>query len=82
MIVDQEVEVQLVTCELPTGEQLHTVTSANTLLVKGLNTQCHNKSTLDLYFSNPAKCGGGKIAEIILKDKEAYITYAEPGGMY
>ena len=82
MIVDQEVEVQLVTCESSIGEQLHTITTANTLLVKGLNTQCHNKLTLELYFSNPAKCGGGKITEIVLKDKEAYITYAEPGGTY
>ena len=82
MIVGQEVEVQLVTSEPPTGEELHTVTSANTLLIKGLNTQYHNKSTIELYFSNLAKCGGGNIAEIIMRDNEAYITYDEPGGKY
>ena len=48
MIVGQKVEVQLVTCEPPSGEQLYSVTSANTLLVKGLNAQCHNKATLEL----------------------------------
>ena len=82
VIVGQEVDVQLVTSEPATGEQLHTVTSANTLLIKGLNPQYHNKLTLELYFSNPAKCGGGNIAEIIMRDNEAYITYDEPGDKY
>ena len=66
--------------EPATGEQLQTVTSANTLLVKGLDPQYHGKETLDLYFSNRTRCGGGNITEIILKGTEAYITYAEPGG--
>ena len=82
MIVGQKVEVQLVTCELPTGEQLHTVTSANTLLVKGLNAQYHNKSALELYFSNAIRCKGGDIAEIIIVgDNEAYITFVQPEGI-
>ena len=80
MIVGQQVEVQLVVSEPATGEQLHTVTSANTLLVRGLDPQYHGKETLDLYFSNQTRCGGGDITEIIVKDTEAYITYAEPGG--
>ena len=78
VIVGQDVEVQLVTSDPPSGEQLHTVTSANTLLVKGLNPQYHNKSELELYFS---KCGGGDIGGIIVNDKEAYITYTEPEGI-
>ena len=83
VILGQEVEVQLVTSEPPTGEQLlHTVTSANTLLVKGLNPQYHNKPMLELYFSNAAKCRGGDIAEIIIvRDNEAYITFVEPEGI-
>ena len=36
---------------------------------------------LELYFSNEAKCGGGNIAEILVKNDEAYITYAEPEGI-
>ena len=82
MIVDQEVEVQLVTSDPPTGEQLHTVTSANTLLVKGLNPQYRSKPMLELYFSNAAKCRGGEIAEIIIvRDDEAHITFVEPEGI-
>lgn len=80
MIVGQQVEVQLVVSEPATGEQLHNATSANTLLVKGLDPQYHGKEMLDLYFSNRTKCSGGDIAEIILKGTEAYITYTEPGG--
>ena len=52
----------------------------NTVLVKGLNAQYHSKPMLELYFTNEAKCGGGTITEIIVKDDEAYITYAEPKG--
>ena len=66
--------------EPATGEQLHTVTAANTLLVRGLDPQYHGKETLDLYFSNQTRCGRDVITEIILKGTEAYITYAEPGG--
>ena len=82
MICGQGVDVQLVVSEPATGEQLNTITSANTLLVKGVNVQYHNKSMLELYFSNHAICRGGEIAdlEVIVKDKEAYITYVEPGG--
>ena len=81
MIYGQQEEVQLVMSEPAMGEQLHPVTSAdNTLLVKGLNSQYHAEIALDLYFSNQAKSGGGDIVEIMLKDTEAYITYAKPGG--
>ena len=75
------VEVQLLVSEPPTGEQLNYVTSASTVLVKGLNAQYHNEPVLELYFSNEAKCGGGNIAEILVKNDEAYITYAEPKGI-
>ena len=60
---------------------MNDVTSVNTVLVKGLNAQYHNIPVLELYFSSEAKCGGGSIAEIIIKDDEAYITYAEPEGI-
>lgn len=80
-MLGQEVEVQLVASEPATGEELHTVTSANTLLIKGLNPQCHDKTMLELYFSNQAKCGGGNIAEIIIQGTEARIIYAESGGI-
>ena len=79
-VLGYEVEVQLVAPEPTTEEYLHTVTSTNTLLIKGLNTQYHSEGMLELYFSNQAKCGGGDIAEIIVQGTEAYLTYAEPEG--
>ena len=83
MIVGQGVDVHLVTSEPPTGEQLRVVTSANTLLVKGLNAQYHDKAMLELYFSNGTKCRGGDVAEIIIvsDNNEAYITFVEPEGI-
>ena len=81
-VFGHKVEVQLVVSEAATDQQPDTITSAtNTLLVKGLNPECHNQTTLDLYFSCQTKCRGGYIAEIIVKDNEAYITYAESGGI-
>ena len=80
MIVGHEVEVQLVASKPATEMNLYPVMSANTILVKGLNPQCQDESVLDFYFSNKAKCGGGDIAKITLKDTEAYITFTEPGG--
>ena len=80
-VLGHEAEVHLVVSEPATGEQLNTLTSVHTVLVKGLNAQYHNKSVLELYFSNEAKCGGGDIVEILVKDEEAYITYAEPEGI-
>ena len=50
-------------------------------MVKGLNAQYHTKPVLELYFSNEAKCGGGNIVKIFVKDEETYITYAEPEGI-
>ena len=64
--------------EPATGEQLNPIMSDNTILVKGLNL---HESKLKLYFSNQIESRGGDIKEIILKDKEAYITYVEPGGI-
>ena len=83
VIFDQAVEVELVVSEpvLTAGEQFNTITSANILLVKWLNAQDLNKPMLELYFSNQAKCRGGDILEIMVKDNEAYITYAEPEGI-
>ena len=81
-MLGHRVEVQLVVSKAATEQQPDTITSTNnTLLVKGLNPECHNQSMLDLYFSNQGKCRGGDIAEIIVKDNEAYITYAESGGI-
>ena len=68
----------MVDSEPATAEQLNPIMSDNTILVKGLNL---HESTLELYFSNRTKSRGGDIAEIIVKDKEAYITYVEPGGI-
>ena len=34
-----------------------------------------------MYFSNKKKCGGGDITEVVVKDEEAYITYAESEGI-
>ena len=81
-VLGYEVEVHLVNPEPwpATEEQLHTVTSTNTLLIKGLNAQYHSEVMLELYFSNQTKCGGGDIAGIIVQGTEAYLTYAEPGG--
>ena len=79
MLFGKEIEVQLVS-SLAMVEYPQTITSANALLVKGLNAS-HNEDTLDLYFSNQAKCGGSDIAEIIIQDTEAYITYVDPGGI-
>lgn len=81
-VLGHEVEVQLLVSEPATGEQMNDVTSVNTVLVKGLNAQYHNKPVLELYFSNEAKCRGGTITEIIVTDDKAYITYAEPEGIY
>ena len=78
-VLGHEVEVQV--SEPPTEEQLNYVAPACTVLVKGLNAQYHNELVLELYFSNEAKCGGGNIAAILIKDDEAYITYAEPEGI-
>ena len=80
-VLGHEVEVQLLVSEPATREQINDIASVNTVLVKGLNAQCNSKSLLELYFSNEAKCGGGTITEIIVKDDEAYITYAEPEGI-
>ena len=81
-VFGHKVEVQLVVSEAAADQQPDSITSAtNTLLVKGLNPECHNQSMLDLYFSNQGKCRGGDIAEIVVKDNEAYITYAESGGI-
>jgi len=81
VILGQEIDVQLVVSEPATGEQLNTVTSTHTLLVKGLDVKFHDESMLELYFSNHTRCRGGDIAETIVKDKEAYITFVEPGGI-
>ena len=54
---------------------------SSTILVKGLDTKRHNKSFLEMYFSNKKKCGGGDITEVVVKDEEAYITYAESEGI-
>ena len=82
MLFGREIEVQLVSSGLSAmGEHTHTITSANTLLVKGLNVESRNEEILDLYFSNQAKCGGSGIAEISVQDNEAYITYVDPGGI-
>ena len=80
-VLGHGVEVQLLVSEPVTGEQINDVTSVNTVLVKGLNAQYHNIPVLELYFTSEAKCGGGSIAEIIIKHDEAYITYAEPEGI-
>ena len=81
-LLGHKVEVQVVAFEGATDQQPSTMTStSNTILVQALNPECNNKSMLDLYFSNQAKCGGGEIAEVIVKDNEAYITYAESGGI-
>ena len=84
IVLGHTVEVQLVVSKAATDQQPDTITSVtNTLLVKGLNPECHSQSMLDLYFSSQTKCcRGGDIAEIIVKDNEAYITYAESGGSY
>ena len=82
IVLGHRVEVQLVVYEAATDQQPDTITStSNTLLVQGLNPECHSQSILDLYFSSQTKCGGGDIAEVIVKEKEAYITYAESGGI-
>ena len=82
VVLGHRVEVQLVISEATTDQQPDTITStSNTLLVQGLNPECHSQSILDLYFSSQTKCGGGDIAEVIVKEKEAYITYAESGGI-
>ena len=82
MLFGQEIEVQLASSGPPTmGKHPHTFTSANILLVKGLNIEKHNEETLNFYFSNQAKCGGSDIAEIIMQNTEAYITYVDSGGM-
>ena len=81
-VLGRRVEVQLLVSETATEQLWDTTTStSDTILVQVLNPKCHNKSMLDLYFSNQAKCGGGKIAEVVVKDNEAYITYAESGGI-
>ena len=81
-VFGHKVEVQLVVSEAATDQQPDTITStSNTLLVQGLNPECHNQSILDLYFSSQTKCGGGDIAEVIVNEKEACITYAESGGI-
>ena len=67
MIVGHEVEVQLVASKPATEMNLYPVMSANTILVKGLNTQCQDESLLDFYFSNEAKCGGGEYSKNYLK---------------
>ena len=81
VLFGKQIEVQLLSSGPPAmGECPQIVTSANALLVKGLNAM-HNKETLDLYFSNQTKCGGSDITEIIIQDTEAYITYVDPGGI-
>ena len=54
---------------------------SRTILIEGLDTERHNKSILELYFSNHKKCGGGDITEVVMKDEEAYIMYAESEGI-
>ena len=66
----------MVTREQPNGVKC----GSSTILVKGLNTEHHNKSFLEMYFSNQKKCRGGKIKEVIVKGEEAYITYTESEG--
>ena len=79
-LCSHEVEVHLVVSAPATGGLLNIITS-NTILVKELNPPYHDQSVLELYFSNHKKCGGGDIAKILVKDNEAYITYAESGGI-
>ena len=80
IVLGQKVEVQLAVSEPATEDHPNTVTPTNnTLLVTGHNL---NQDKLDLYFSNEAKCGGGNIADITVKDNKAYITYANSGGNY
>ena len=52
----------------------------DTILVKG-EIKIIGQEALALHFTNKKKCGGGEIANILLKDDQATITFCDPSGM-
>ena len=52
----------------------------DTILVKG-EIMSVGQQALTLHFTNKKKCGGGEIANMLLKDDQATITFCDPSGM-
>ena len=53
----------------------------DSILVKG-EVKIIGQEALTLHFTNKRKCGGGEIANILLEDDQATITFCNPSGMY
>ena len=52
----------------------------DTILVKG-EVVSVGQGALKLHFTNKKKCGGGEIANMLLKDDQATITFCDSTGM-
>ena len=53
-----------------------------TIVVRG-DVKGVGEEALELFFTNPKKCGGGEIVSIkIESDTEAFITFQDSAGMY
>jgi len=50
------------------------------IIVKG-EVEDVGQEALELYFTNKKRCGGGEIVSILLKNKQATITYWDSSGM-
>ena len=83
-MIGHEVEVQLVG-SVPASKSLvpqdSEATDSDTILVRGLK-DCHTESTLNLYFTNEKKCGGGDVTKIIINKDSAYVSFVDPKGSY
>jgi len=51
----------------------------NTIVVRG-DAEVINEEILNLYFTNKKK-GGGDVTSIVIKNNEAFITFADPSGV-
>ena len=56
------------------------VTGGGTVVVRGYQHPI-SQEMIDLYFTNASKSGGGKIANIVIREKEVYIVFTEQTGM-
>ena len=82
-VVDgQELSLELVK-QPPVPEPpvtLPLVTDGHTVVVRGFQQLIH-KDMMDLYFTNPAKSGGGDITDIVMREKEVFIVFTDQTGM-
>jgi len=70
--------------QLPVPESTATLPVVNdngTIVVRGFQ-QPINKEIMELYFTNTSKSGGGKIADIVIREKEVFIVFTNRTGIY